>query len=278
MITDNPVLVPLERLYGDINNEARVFKFKSMPAELGLFKPRDFPKIFSDAGCRAFPIIAQSINLNEYDHWVADINLLQLAFLISCDQSPIITHFIYPNEPKRNGRPEEFIKTGWKREKFCLGNRELQEVDDYLGRLKEMYGGKQRAKNAIEFLLRGCYCKYWFEAYVLWSCALECVFGLEKTGRGIADTMSRRISSYTDLAFSYQEAMDFYDDRSRIVHGRFHLFSKSNRTENLQRLNSYWKLVRYCFKNLLDKKGYQHMDTEKQRESYFDTYCQNSNS
>ncbi|MCF7811884.1 hypothetical protein K9N50_12965 [bacterium] len=271
------VLIPLIdfRYYNsDVqDNEFVPYQFKSIKAKL-VENYRIETPLFSKTKIDQIAMTPYALEVLKYGKIKEDIHLLLISFRLALDYSISIKHYLYPDDPYSCSTLNETLtRDPRNRNAFISTTEQLTEVDNFCLKVKSMMKVSHRAHNAIFLLLRGLLDSNWVGAYLQWSCALESIFGRKKSGAGTEEIICRRISAYlNDDDFEYKKVKSFYNIRSRIVHGQLHLVSDENSNINLDTLFDLWRLVRACFKTLIEREGYIDFSKENKREKYFDSF------
>ncbi|MDP8239275.1 MAG: HEPN domain-containing protein [Candidatus Hatepunaea meridiana] len=207
-------------------------------------------------------------------NYLVDVHLLLVSFHLALNHPVSVEYFLYPDEPSSCWRDSITIKYINKPERITVNKQKMEEVEEFCIKLIRMEKTSKRLHNAVFLLLRGLFDSNWVGAYLHWSCALEAIFGRKKSGANTKDLICKRISDYLkDGNFNKERIEEFYNIRSRIVHGQLHLVSDKDSKRNLDKLNELWQIVRACFKKLVESEGYKNLSSEKKREKHFDGTC-----
>ena len=251
------------------------YQFKSLKARLVENYPIKTP-LYSGLELGGISRTPFALEIIEYDDFKVDVHMLLLSFRIVLNHCISIRHYLYPDHPYACNRLDDTLKGDARdREAFLVSRDDLSVVDDFCIKAMDMERIPKRAHNAIFLLLRGCFDSNWIGAYLHWSCALETIFGRKKSGAGTEEIISRRISIFlNDGNYNFDKIKEFYNIRSRIVHGQSHIVLDDDSNINLDKLFEFWELVRLCFKKLIETEGYKSFKSEKKREEYFDSFLE----
>jgi len=99
----------------------------------------------------------------------------------------------------------------------------LQQVSEYIPRLRRIYLANRRLRNALHLTFAGCISIHWQVAYICYSAAAEAILAYAKDRIGHRLSMAfacltKRTKEDRDAA--YREFLRLYYVRSDIMHGR----------------------------------------------------------
>lgn len=234
--------------------------------ELGLFSKWHLDEIHSS---QCF-LIAEGTDAESIKQ---DANLLMMTFWLLGDGITPFYKFVISEDNRDDSlqysrlEPNCVDDPSWEHYPFS----KLDQIDQAYSILKSADSLRwSRPHNAIYFLYLGLHTHHWLSRFLSLMTCLESVFG--KPGRGVTARVSTRVSNFvSDITVCTRENMfELYDTRSRIAHGD--IKADKHPDDNLRYLIQLERIVKACFRKVIDTQAFDHYQDESSKERYLSQF------
>lgn len=249
-----------------IQRDALTKEMRDGISEMGLFSKWSLDQIRSSfcfliAEGEDAESIKQDANLLMMTCWLLGDNITPFYKFVISENNKDDSLQYSPLEPNCVDDPS------WEHYSFS----KLDQVDHAYSILKATDTFRwSRPHNAIYFLYLGLHKIHWISRFSSLMTCLESVFG--KPRPGVAARVSTRVSNFvSDLTVCTKaEMLELYDTRSRIAHGD--VKAAKNPENNLRHLKRLERIVKACFRKIIDTRAFDYYQDESSKERYLSQF------
>lgn len=250
-----------------IERDALTKEMRDGISELGLFSKWSLDQIRSSF---CF-LIAEGMDAESIKQ---DANLLMMTFWLLGDDITPFYRFVISEDNRNDSVQHSQLEPNcvddppWERYSFSR----LDQIDQAYSILKSTDAIRwSRPHNAIYFLYMGLHTHHWISRFSSLMTCLESVFGKNER-RGMTQRIASRASNFVSDASVCTKAdiLELYDTRSRITHGD--IKANEEPAKNLRHLKRLERVVKACFRKIIDTQAFDHYQNELSKERYLSQF------